>query len=458
MIARSRPSRGQVLVLVALFIFVLICGAALAIDIGRAYGVRARLNAAADAASFEAARALGQGSDGGLMAAKASEVALAYFRANFPSEYLGAIAEDPVVRAEHDGTTGAWKVSVEATAAMNTIFATIAGFRNLNIRASSESQRRSLDMVLVLDTSLSLELSHDFDSVKRNAQDYVNLFSETDDRLGLVAFSNGAAPLVSVCDQLDTPQNPGNDLRCGRGFKKERVKGSISALVPVNATDSEQGLKQAMDQLNSLASEVRSSTRAIVFFSDGSPNTINGMFAMASGGTVTGNLYSGITEGDIPQQIFDPTKYDGGQINGGAVPVFPLPANGTDASGTVPFESYNKIRSLTGRTTTPQEVQCDVNRAARNMVENVANQARSQGIVVFTLGLGAKLKDLELTWCGYSERQENGENILKRLANTVDSDTYNRAQPTGMYCYAKTAQDLKPCFDRIASMILRITR
>lgn len=458
MTARGRPSRGQVLVLAALFIFVLICAAALAIDIGRAYGVRARLNAAADAASFEAARALGQGSDAGLMADKANEVALAYFRANFPAEYLGAIREDPVVRAEHDDTTGAWKVSVKATAAMNTIFAAIAGFRNLDIRASSESQRRSLDMVLVLDTSLSLQLSRDFDSVKQNAQDYVNLFSETDDRLGLVAFSNGASPLVPVCRDLAAVQNPGSEIRCRRGFNKDRVKGSISALVPVNATDSEQGLQQAMAQLNSLASDVRSSTRAIVFFSDGSPNTINGRFAMVSGDPVAGNLYSGITEGQLPQQIFDPKKYDGGEINGGVLPVFPLPANGTDVSGTVPFESYNRIRSFTGRTTSPQEVQCDVNRAARNMVENVANQARDQGIVIFTLGLGAKLKELELTWCGYSERQENGENILKRLANTADSDTYNRAQPTGMYCYAKTSHDLKPCFDRIASMILRITR
>jgi len=458
MITRSRHSRGQVLVLAAVFIAVLICAAALAIDIGRAYGVRARLNAAVDAASFEATRALGQGSD----TAKANEVASAYFWANYPSEYLGAIPGDPLVHAQHDENTGTWNVSVEATAAMSTVFATFAGFRSLNIRANSESQRRPLDIVLVLDTSISL--SEVFGEVKKNAQSYVNLFNESDDRFGLVAFSNSASPLVSVCGQLNPPYSPAVDQRCPRGFSKNRVTGQISDLVTVENTNSEEGMKQAMDQLNSLAPEVRSSTRAIVFFSDGSPNTINGRFAMTSGGVINGNLYSEITRSNPPwrpvrpRRIFNPLRYNGEQINGnGNDPILPLPESGTDVSGTVPFESYNHIRSFTGGTS-DDEVQCDVNRAARNMVENVANQARNQGIIIFTLGLGKKLKEeLELTWCGY-QNQEYGENILKRLANSIDSDTYNKAQPTGEYCYAKSTQELRTCFDKIASKVLRITK
>ena len=52
---------------------------------------------------------------------------------------------------------------------------------------------------------------------------------------------------------------------------------------------------------------------------------------------------------------------------------------------------------------------------------------------------------------------EQGANILCRLANSPDSDTYNPAQPAGPYCYAADATALNACFARIASEILRLS-
>ena len=70
-----RQSKGQVLVLLALTMFMLLAVIALAIDIGRAYGVKAKLNAAVDAASFEAANSLAEGDGESGMKARAEVVA-----------------------------------------------------------------------------------------------------------------------------------------------------------------------------------------------------------------------------------------------------------------------------------------------------------------------------------------------------------------------------------------------
>jgi Flp pilus assembly protein TadG len=466
-------SKGQVLVLVAALIFVLLGIAALALDIGRAYGIKARLNAAVDAASYEATKAIGQGSDEALMKNKAVQVATAYFNANYPAGYLGATPDPLTVTPVHDTTTGLWKVAVTATAPMPTFLSGVLGKGSFDIGASSESQRRSLDMVLVIDTSHSLY--DEFDLVKTNAENYVGLFSEKDDRVGLVAFSTGAAPIVSICRDMNPPLDAPTGLTCGRGFVKGTVKppvgveGAINGLDVHLTTNSEEGMKKALDQLNSLASDSRSATRVIVFFSDGAPNTYSSKISLASGGTVDGNLYSNIPDDKTnisakPNWYFDPKTYGDSDGTKNVNILAPLPTSGPvsgfDLSGTVPLASFNNRRSFSGGMS-DTDVHCDANKAARNMVENVANMARSQGVIVFTLGLGGNpdyLSNLEVTDCGYLQSVENGTNLLKRMANTKDSDTYNASQPSGIYCYAKTTDDLKPCFDRIASAILRITK
>jgi len=98
-----------------------------------------------------------------------------------------------------------------------------------------------------------------------------------------------------------------------------------------------------------------------------------------------------------------------------------------------------------------------VNKAARNMVENVANTARSQQIKVYSIALGAAVNTQEITFCGYGAN-DSGSSILKRLANTSDSDTRNDAQPIGLYAWAATASELDNAFSTIASEILRLSR
>jgi hypothetical protein len=117
--------------------------------------------------------------------------------------------------------------------------------------------------------------------------------------------------------------------------------------------------------------------------------------------------------------------------------------------------SFNNIRTLTGSPAT--NTRCNVNKAARNMLENVANIARSQGIKIHTIALGAAVNSLEINFCSYAAN-EVGSSILKRLANTLDANTFNSAQPTGLYVWAENSGELDDAFSSIASEILRLSR
>ena len=452
----QQQPKGQVLVLAALMIVVLFALASLALDLGRAYGVRARLNAAVDAASFEAAKALGRGAKKD----DAAKVATAYFQANYPADYLGATPDTPTVDAKRD-EFGVWTVNVTATAQMPTLLAgMIQGGNSMTIGSASESERKSLDMVLVIDTSHSLSAVFDTDpGVKAGARAYLNFFSDQDDRLALVAFSRGAYPTVSICGTYPNPiQNPdASSVLCNRGFNKADLTAGINSLTcPLDGTTaSEEGLKKALDQLNSLDPMKQGRKRVIVFFSDGSPNTFNAVFPVSG----EGNLYSGWDNDPGSHMLFDPSMvFDPSPASyvGKALPR-------TDKSGTIPLASYNNIRPLPllPHTFDAPAFSCAANKAARNMAENVAHLARTQNITVYTLGLNIPptlLDDPEFTSTDCSTHYERGSTILKRLANTIDSDTYNPSEPTGIYCQANSTDDLKPCFDRIASAILRITK
>lgn len=448
-------SKGQVLVLVALLMVVLLGVAALAIDLGRAYGVKTRLNAAVDAASYEAARALAQGSGETKMRLRAEEVAASYFKANYPEEFMGAPPPVPNVKARRDQNTGKWQVNVSATAQMPTLFAGVMGWRTFGISAASEAVRATLDLVLVMDTSSSM---YDvFPLVKERAKEFVGLFDELDDRMGLVAFSTGAYPIVSICGHWpNDTQNPGpGKLNCGRGYSQDKLKRAIDELYMGSMTASEEGVKKALDQLKAVRATNKAGRRAIVFFSDGAPNTFNGKFPLKGGGTAEGNLFSGVLEGQRAEQVYEPGMYAQDEGEAQIVDIASLPA--TDAGATVPTAGYNRKRRLTGNTSEVY-LKCDANAVARNMAENIAEMARKDGIIVYSIGFGEDIDERQMFDARCSTYSETGSTILRRLANTVDSDTYDRKQPSGIYCKAPDTDALRVCFEQVASEILRITK
>jgi Flp pilus assembly protein TadG len=441
--------KGQVIILVAVALILLILFVGLAIDSGIGYTVRAKLNSAVDAATIAAGRALGQGGTDDIRIANGTDAANKFFHANFPSGYLRATPSEPTVNIVHN-TDGTWHVTVTATATVPTFFMRIVGRNALTTTALAETLRRDLDMILVLDCSGSLgppTSSYDtFPKLKAAAISFINNFVEGPggDRVGLVTFASGAVTDVYI------------NKDSTRGFDKTQVINAINALTVGGATASEEAMRRALTELDAVPPDVRSSLRVIVFFSDGAPNIVAGNFNNGPPGP--GDLYSETEDtGNPPRRMYkhDARDYFLGNYN--SINTLPI----TDYTENVLLESYNGKRILNpppGHN--GSNTRCNLNKAARNMLENVANTARSenpQPIHVYTLGLGARLNSLEIHCPGYGT-DEYGANILRRLANTTDSDTYNGDQPISLYVYAENADELENAFNAIASHILRLIR
>ena len=69
-----------------------------------------------------------------------------------------------------------------------------------------------------------------------------------------------------------------------------------------------------------------------------------------------------------------------------------------------------------------------------------------------------RVNSLEITYCSYGA-SEQGSGILKRLANTAESDTFQTApQPMGLYVWANDASELNDAFLTIARAMIRLTK
>lgn len=472
----SSHAKGHVLVMFAITLVVLIGMVGLAIDSGLAYGVKAKLSSAVDAAAIAAGRALGTGASDGERIANAQAAAQKYFDGNFPDKYLRATPSLKSVDAVHN-SDGYWEITATASAVMPTNFIRVLSLNEVNVAAVAETIRRDIDLVLVLDTTGSLgppwSPSGTFDQVKSAAVNFINKFSEGTggDRVGLVTFAMGGVVSVPI------------NKTAARGFNKAQLTNAINALSNSGGTASAEGMRRGFNELNAVPATIRSSLRIIVFFSDGAPNGLPATFTRAGGPPITGDLYAGPMGIDNGSQSYWTARADSlyrsdqrNSLQGTYSDINVLPLNsgaslGLTGVGSIPLASNRNVRSLIG--TPPTNNRCNANKAARNMLENIANVARAQNVVVYSIGLGNLLNQLEVIGCsydppnrpyapglcpGFPDCPECGCNIMKRVANTSDSFNYDRDQPVGKFIYAASASELDEAFSDIAGEILRLTK
>src|SRR4051794_22926921 len=215
--------RGFTLVYMAGMLPLLTLSAGLAVDSGRAYVVKAQLTKAVDGAALGAARALNSGDPRG--------AAGRIFRANFPAGYMGTTSvTDSSAPGFFNSTvvpaTGVNIVTVSATAVVPTTFMKIASFDTVTVSSSGEATRRMVDLSLILDVSSSI--GSQWGAVHDATQAFINSFDQSNDRVSLLTFSNGA----SVLDQMPST----------RGFAKATVVGHVPSTLPGGSTDMVEGL------------------------------------------------------------------------------------------------------------------------------------------------------------------------------------------------------------------------
>ena len=454
--------RGAIAIMVAVSMFVLLAVVGLCVDAGLAYLVKARLNAAVDSAALAGARAVTNGNNQTEQIASARAAAADFFAANIPSDYLLSSPRITSTNVTFNG--GQATIDVVAEAPMPVSIMQIMDFTTLTPVAAAQTIRNDLDMALVIDTSGSLLGSGP--TVKTSAKSFLNKFNTTQDRVALIHFASGAETDVAI--------NPTT-----RGFDRTTMTSKINSYLFTGGTASVEGLWNARDQLNLVPLANRSTTRVIVFFSDGAPTAFGSYMSFTNnndckdvlGGDIAGTLDSrdatfGLSKMDDSNNVIIKEScriYRSKTYTARRLPdwynAHNDARNPNDASKREFPIVTNWPRTVTADISSNSASNSDIYRrniehASRNLAEAIASSARDQGIVVFTLGLGNSLK------ARGDYDSDTGEMILKCMANTVDAPQrcQNPKQPVGMYCYAATDNDLTPCFSRLASAILRITK
>lgn len=467
-----RHHRGQILVMTALSLVILVAMVGLALDAGVGYLIRAKLNAAVDAAGVAAARAVVVGSNQAEQGANAQRAAINFFNANYPAGYWFSTPtlDTPVVAFEQGKVT----IDISATARVPVHFMQVMDFSFLDVRSQAQVVRKDLDMAFVMDTTDSM--LGVAGTVRTAAKTFLDQFSTSTDRVSLIHFAHGA--VVDVPFKADQ----------SRGFDRATMKARIDAYAFSGFTNYADGFWNARDQLNNkIAMANRSSLRVIVFFSDGSPNTFASYFAFNR--SPTGAGCASLVQGSGPYWVpgalqtaascctvdglwrFDvQTQALPGQcyIAGGALGAATSPPHLTATALPDWYNPHDRVNEHEFRviTNSPRVVTNatsgsdtttayrNINRAARNLPEAMAATARAEGIYVYALGLGAHARE------GTGPDDEDGETLMKCMANTTDAlpRCRNAAQPTGVYCWAATEHDLAPCFAKLASEITRLTR
>jgi len=467
----QRAERGFVLVYMAAILVVLLTVSGLAVDAGQAYLVKAQLSKAVDGAALGAARNLNGGDPSG----EATRI----FNANFPAGYLGTTGTGaPTFSLTTDAASGVNVVSVGASATMPTSFMKVADIPSVTITSSAQATRRMVDLSLVLDVSSSI--GSKWPTVRDAIRTFVDSFDQAHDRVALITFGNGA----TVLDPMPS----------SRGFNKPGLESDVPNSLPGGSTLMVEGLYRGWDELRSVPSGSQSSLRVIVLFTDGASNGVPGIYD-ASGtakslrtwdfpksatdpDSQTWNqphidgLYDSQSGSQSPSYSLVPTAWNSTQTlaqvpllplttthahhrSVGIPTSFPLQSSSLMVNG-APQNSRRGLRNKdmpTGRY--PADV-WNINNAARNVLEMIANGARGDNgdypIRIYTIGMGYLVRDMLGTM------PEMPEDILKRVANDKTSPDFNAAQLEGKYFYAQTEQDVAPAFANIQNEIIRLSK
>jgi len=376
--------------------------------------------------------------------------------------------------------TGVNIVTVTATAELPTTFMKLGNFQKVSVSSTGEATRRMVDLSLVLDVSASIGTQ--WGAVRDAARSFINSFDQANDRLALMLFSNGSA----VLDQMPST----------RGFDKPKVMSDVPSTLPGSSTNMVEGLYRSWDELRSVPSGQQSGLRVIVLFTDGVSNSVPGFYDSPT-------VAKGLRTYDFPQNPGDTFGqtwnyphttgvYDTGLVLGpgtfdasgtlwdchclpagvpayaqslpamsahthhrstGIPTAFPLQTNTLKVDG-MAQDVRRPLRDISGGKY-PSQV-WNVNNAARNLVEIVADSARNDNgdykIRIYTIGMGQLVPLLLGT------RPETASNMLQRIANDTASLDYNSAQLEGKYFYAQTAADVSAAFEGIQNQILRLSK
>ncbi len=396
---------GQVLVLFALWLPLLCLFVGFGIDFGFGFLTKAQLAKACDAAALAAMRNLGQGQT------RATTIAKAEFALNANAS-SGLYVSAPSATITYSSSGGEPVVNVAASAKIHTFFIGIAGFHTLTIGNFSQATRPPIILSMVLDRSGSMNDNGGAQALPPSVEDFLGYFIEGIDQLGEISFSDIATQDVAMSQTFKPP-----------------INNSLSNMQFAGATFAQGGLLDAQTEVTGVSNPPANAVQVVVFFTDGWANSIQT--------TVAG---SQVNFGGCA-----PAEFAVGWCNG--VSCWNA-ANGRSIGGTV-VSSPDTAVTCDGVSTFTATDTAELTNPASLTINNIAAEAdyraiqlantmRSQGITVYSIGLGDKINTT----------------YLQELANDPASPDYNPSEPSGLAEFAPTASDLDTAFQTVASKIL----
>ncbi len=511
---RRAKQRGATLVIFTLAAAcVLIPMVGLAIDGSVAFWAKAKLSAAVDAAALAAGRNINTQQSTSQNSGPVAAIATQWFYANFPQGWLGSTVLNGGPSINYITTSSSTQqVTVSATASIPLYFMRVLGQKSITFSAQAQSSRRDSFIVLVLDRSGSMGPlplgSNACPTMKQDATNFVNLFTENFDTMSLVTFSTTAGP------------NP--DVPPSQVFKSSMTN-TISSIACTGATSTAQALAMAYQVIQT--SGLAGGLNVIVLFTDGQPNELVADYPIRTQADTRWGLYPPWWGTSAPYtQAFswDPSTCTGtGPIRGGLstlvdssnlqtpasqgmtggindtsaqVPVSTAPGlvSSSAAAGCY-FAQYGSVTArldiayiptsdlwgnLTnagyganspyygasvGTISTPDlftsgpyagqirsdEVTTGIMAAAINAADYQAQVIRhdtTYNPVIYAIGLdGAPDMHIDSV-------------LLERIANDQRSPVYDSTRKTGLYAYAPDATQLNQAFQQVAGQILRLSQ
>lgn len=177
----ARNRRGSMVTWTAVALVPMLVAVGMATDMARGYLMRAKLNAALDAAALAGGRVMNSPTR--------DDDIRAYFNANFPAGYMNATLSPLNIEViQEEGKADRLRVS--ATATVPTIFMSIAHVDEFNVGTAAEVTRENLglQLVMVLDVTGSMRWNGKIEALRTASQDLVDILfgnNATSDKLSV---------------------------------------------------------------------------------------------------------------------------------------------------------------------------------------------------------------------------------------------------------------------------------
>jgi Flp pilus assembly protein TadG len=392
---------GQIVVIYVLLLPLLLLFVGFGIDFGLGFLTRTQLAKASDAVSLAVMRNLGRGQT------QATAIGISEFALNYDANSKFNASAPSVSITYSSDSYGDPIVNVVATAKIKTFFIGIAGFHTLTVANSSQATRPPVILSLVLDKSGSMNLNGGATALPPSVQDFLGYFIEGTDRLGEISFESIATQDVAISKTFQTP-----------------IKNSLKSMAFGGATYAQGGLLDAQTQVTGVSNPPPNAVQVVVFFTDGWANTNQNTLACKPNKLVN---YGGCA----------PAEQAVGWCSGVSF-LSPSSGNSTSCSATTFIPQDTAVLS------NPSALNiANISTDADYRAVQLANTMRTQGITVYSIGLGDKINTT----------------YLQELANDPASPEYNANEPSGLAEFAPTASELDTAFQTIASKILlRLTQ